>query len=264
MLKKLFALASVTALTGVVASVSAAGCSSTSTTTETPTDSGTGSKDSGGAKEAGGGGQEDPTEDDAGSTPACPPDTDPVAGKDIDDALQSQLGISYKDATPPATSCTAGDITAFDSALKSASAGTTYDDFAASVKAAVSATCYPCLISDGSSTWQPLVIVPTKGGFFNDGACEGALEGNSCGHASFLLSQCIEAECLDCAGDDDNAYDKCTTAALKGACKTILSDAQTACPKAAAGDATCGTLDDSIKYLCGGGSAGDGGADGGN
>jgi hypothetical protein len=246
MIKKMFALASVTALTGLVAAVAASGCSST--TTETSNEAGpVVSNEAGDAKkpvpEAG----EEPDADMTGGT--CPT-TDPI------DATTAP----WKAPTPPKVACTEKQIADLVAYVE-ANPKTDY----AKLKATVTdTTCAKCLFVPDTTNWGPFVE-KADGSFErnNFGGCVAAASGKeSCGKAFSQFDDCLAVACQDCA--DDTATQKCNTAAAKGACKTAASSFATECGNADAVDtcdklATKYTFEAASRALCTNALANDGG-----
>lgn len=223
MLKKIFALASVTALTGLVASVAASGCSSTTVTGADTADTGT-ADSSGDSGRKPTGTVDEPDADVAGAT--CP--------------LTDPLDATTAPWKPPAVDpgkCTEQDIVdlvTYIDGNKSAA----YADIKKVIK---DAGCAACLFVKDGATWGPLVE-KADGTFMrnNFGGCVAVVSGNeACGKSYSQLDDCIDVACQDCA--DDAARTKCMTAALKGACKTA-----TAAYVAACGDDTAVTACDEL------------------
>lgn len=243
MFKKVFALASVTALTGLVASVAASGCSSTTSVSGdeagTVTEAGTDARK---PVEAG-------PEEEAG--PSTCPTTDPI------DATTAPWN-------PPQAlpgSCTEKmitDLVAFVDANKS----TPYADLK---KQITDPTCAACLFVKDGPKWGAFVE-KADGSFLrnNFGGCVAVTSGKeACGKAFSQFDDCLSVACQDCA--DDAATTKCNTAAGKGACKDAAAAFVTEC-----GDATAVSACDDLaktytfeaasRALCVGiGDAGDGG-----
>lgn len=249
MVKKLFALASMTALTGVVVSASSVGCSST--TVNASDDGGGGTTDSGPVADSG-------VKKDGSVTTDSGPGTCPTT--DAIDATQ----YGYKNANIQPGKCTNDMITAlvtFVDNNKSAK----YAD----VKAAVTdADCRACIFQADGATWGPLVE-NAKGELIliNTGGCIEAASGKSeCGKSYHQFEQCLDEACTDCPDGDQTALQNCFKAAAKGACKAANAAIGTECADAIT---TCGnlatkyTFEAPAKALCVGvgdaGDAGDGG-----
>lgn len=244
MVKKLFALASLTALTGAVASVSAAGCSSTPVTPED--EGGTPTTDAG-----------PDVRKDQGVPDTNPPGTGTCPTTEAIDQTQYQ----YKGAAIKTGDCTSADIDALV-AYVDANKTAKYADVKNSV---TSATCKACLFTVDGATWGPLVE-NAKGELIliNSGGCIEAASGKlECGKAYHQFEQCLDEACVDCPEGDDTALSACFKAAAKGACKAANTAITSDCADAIS---TCSdlstkyTFEAPAKALCVGISdAGDGG-----
>lgn len=241
MLKKLFALAGVTALTGAVVAVSAAGCSSTTETTET-TDSGT---TDGGKKEGGGVGEDE----DAG---ACPANV-ALTAADLDGE------IGWKKAAPSPGACSQGDLTQLEANFKDDGIQSYFD-----LGKSVSDACKACVFAkDTDETWGPIVGSADDNGqtgFINFGACFGSIEGDACGKALQYEQFCYNVACNECSTTTTERQSCVEAAGSDGMCKDFGSTTGNACPDIQNTAKKCNTVFDGIKTLCGSG-AGDGGAD---
>jgi len=244
MMKKMFALASVTALTGLVAAVAASGCSSTTSV----------SGDEGGTSvtEAGGDARkpiEAGPEEEAG--PATCPTTDPI------DATTA----AWKPPAAAPGSCTEKqilDLVAFVDANKK----TPYADLKKQVAAGA---CADCLFVKDGDRWGAFVE-KADGSFLrnNFGGCVAITSGKeACGKAFSQFDDCLGVACQDCA--DDAATNKCNTAAGKGACKDAAAAFVKECTDATAVSACDDlsktyTFEAAARALCVGvGDGGDGG-----
>jgi hypothetical protein len=223
--KKLFALASFTAITGIMVATTAAGCSSSSSSTTTPTDGG---------------------KSDAKPPPPPPP---PVVGDDGggDDGGKSgcppttpidAASLPWEDpAAPNLNQCTEANIKAMADAIKAGSVKTD-DDLKAAIGGAAG-TCSKCVFTDATKApWGPLPEVndPKAGNqavTVNVGGCYAlGLKNNACGKALQNLEDCKFTACFDdaCpANPTSTQLQNCFTAAEKGACKAIAASIQTAC-----------------------------------
>jgi hypothetical protein len=232
--KKLFALASVTALTGLMATVAASGCSSTKT-------------------EEGGGGT------DAATTPDVKTDaTKPKPGDDEEEPTSTECkGTTEVDATKlpwkapfvDKGACTAAELAAL---VKYVDENDTakYADW----KGSVPAGCKDCIFGkEADAAWKPL-LENAKGELvgLNVGGCIAiaANGGNAptagsaadkCGQSYQNWFDCRFEACADCPSGDTAALQKCLSAASKAGCKKafdavstvcgdqVISDAETAC-----------------------------------
>lgn len=233
MFKKVFALASFTALTGVIALGSAAGCSSSSSTTSGGDDSGSTVK-----KDASSDRSSTPVDEDAG--PSTCPSTDPVNAADLPWAPPTATQVGK---------CTEQNLTDFQAYLK-ANPSTTNEQFEAYIKSQ-SAACHDCVFTDASKpTWGP---IPTSGGklvTINIGACFALVSGNTeCGHSIQNEFDCEFVACSDCA--DDTAFQSCQKKSQTGACKPFVQAIQTSCKGVPATvDDACGSFIDSMRVQC--------------
>jgi hypothetical protein len=213
--KKLFALASFSAVTGVLVAATASGCSSSTSSTTTTGDAG---KDTGPAKpppppvtgDDGGGG------DAGGGT--CP----------TTDAIDPAT-LPYMDPAPPTPGkCTEADLTALGAAVANAKSD---DD----LKKVISAACATCVFTDANKTgWGALPEVSTSSGpqaaTVNLGGCYQIVTGNkACGQAVQNHLDCQFQACDGCPSGDQTAFDNCIKKADTGACKTEVKNEQTAC-----------------------------------
>lgn len=257
--KKLFALASFTAVAGAFVAASSAGCSSSSTTTTTTTDGGKDGKapppppantDDGGGMDSG---------------PTTCPDTTPITSADID----SQIGWK-----PPAainTSCTDADIAKLNSAFNN-TANKTYDDVIKDITASIGAgNCLNCIVTDKTAANWGVLVKDTMGALPNFGACYAGFPGSNaaCGKANEYLEICVLTACQGCA--DQNSFDACTQSkGIAKACADPIKTLQTACASVTGIDQTdsainkaCGDIVDGASTLCNGGKYDGGVADGG-
>jgi hypothetical protein len=245
MFKKVFALASFTALTGVIALGTAAGCSSSTTSSSSggDTDGSTVKKDASSDRST------TPVDEDAG--PSTCPSTDPVAASDLPWAPPT--------ATNP-NQCTEAMLTEFQQFLKD-NPTTTNDQFEAHIKTA-SQACHDCIFTDASKpTWGP---IPTSGGklvTINIGACFALASGNNnCGQAIQNEFDCEFVACADCA--DDTSFQACQKKAQTGACKPYVQAIQSGCQGVPTTvDDVCGTFIETIRIQCVTANVFDGGAD---
>lgn len=223
--KKLFALASFTAVTGIMVATTAAGCSSSSATTTT-TDGGKSDAkpppppapptDDGGGDDTDGGGT------------GCPPTTP------IDAA-----SLPWEDpAAPIVGACNEKDISSMVAAIKAGSVKTD-DDLKTGLTGGAAGACSKCIFTDATKApWGPLPEVndPKAGAqavTVNIGGCYAlGLKNNACGKALQNLDDCRFTACFDdaCpANPTSTQLQNCFTAAEKGACKAIAAAISTAC-----------------------------------
>lgn len=246
--KRIFALASVTALTGLVASATSAGCSSSDSPGTT-----TGDASVPDVREAKAPFDASEPEEDAGPS-NCP----------ITDKIDAKM-FPWKPPAVAQGSCTDDEIKTLAKAVDD-NAKITYADLK---KAVPNVTCNKCLFGPESGMKWTAMLEDGKGEFsrHNFGGCVAVLSGSDdCGKAFSQYDECLNTACDMCA--DQTAFDKCSTPASKGACKQSLADLQSICGDKI--DAVSGCQDLSVKYLfesaaralCVG--TGDGGVDGGD
>lgn len=209
MVKKLFALASVSALTGLVAAVSAAGCSTTTTVeNEGGTPTGEGGTD---AKRD----QTSPPEEDSG--PGTCPTTDAI------DATK----LPWKSPTKSPGACTPTDLSNLVSFVDT-NDNAKYADWKASV---TNMTCRSCIFGTDGATWAPLV--ENSSGqlvVLNVGGCIAIASGSdNCGKSYQNWFDCRFEACAECPDGDTPALQKCLSAASKGACKAAFDAVGTVC-----------------------------------
>jgi hypothetical protein len=229
--KKLFVLASVTALTGFVA---AAGCSSTETIS-LGTDAGGGantdakkSTSSSSGKPAG-----DDDDDDGGGTATTKSclSTDPI----------DQTKYEYIPAiTPVKGACTDTDTAAFSAFYKAHGADASFKvtDWMATVSQGCSSCIFTTEPGDGGAApeWGPIVVKPNAQGVLsidtvNRGGCIEVVSGSaSCGRAYQQYQDCTLDACLkNCKSQAD--FNACRQDAnvLTTSCKDAFTAVKTVC-----------------------------------
>ncbi len=228
MVKKLFALASVTALSGLVVAVSAAGCTTTTTEEDPVVEAGATETGTVTPKDAG---KKDVEVDD---TPACPPADEIDATK-----------LPWKSPTKQPGACTQADLDALVAFVSTDTSGDT-SKWKTSI---TDAECKACVFAVDGATWAPL-IENAKGqlAMLNVGGCFAIHSGNdACGKAYQNWFDCGFEACGECAGDDSAALNKCRQNANKTACKTAFEDVATVCGDDEVVDAE--TACDGVKYV---------------
>lgn len=241
-MKKLFALASVTALAGVVFASAAVGCSSSGGGTPSDTDGG----DSGPGKDAGKDVNKPDGDDDGPSGGDCP------AAYPGDPPWKSPANVQ--------TVCDQSDIDFIKTeAQKQGETFKQLNDALTARKAA----CASCVFTkEGDAAWGPIVYVGTQGGaFFNYGSCFARAPGGSedCGKAVESFELCADAVCDKDACGSDNATSACVkqVAADKNSCGKFNFTA--ACPNFTSLNNYCNTGLDVIAIMCGPGPLDGGG-----
>ncbi len=226
MVKKLFALASVTALTGLIATAGVAGCSST-TVQATDGDAATAPVDSGKVKP-----KDAAAPDDSGDTPA----TGTCPSLDAIDAT----ALPWAPPAQAIGACTDKSLTDLVAYIEGNS-GAKYADWK---KTVTPAACNACVFGkESEKTWKPLLEDATGQLVgLNVGGCIAiASKDEKCGQSYQNWFDCRFEACKDCANGDTAGLQKCLAAASKGACKpafaavgtvcgdTVIGDAETAC-----------------------------------
>jgi hypothetical protein len=228
MVKKLFALASVTALTGLIGTAAVAGCSST-TVSDTTNEAGGGGVDASGKDAA-----PKPKADAGDDTDAAVSNTCP--SKDPIDATQ----LPWKSPTKLIGSCADKDLTDLVKYVEMNSMAQ-YADWKKSV---ANAACSSCIFGkETDATWKPL-LENAKGQLvgLNVGGCIAIASGSDkCGQSYQNWFDCRFQACADCPNGDTAALQKCLSAASKSACKpafdavtkvctdTVIADAEGQC-----------------------------------
>lgn len=241
MTKKLFALASVTALTGVVAAASAAGCSSTTTVVD----------DAGSSGSSG----------EAGKTEAGKTDTGTSSGEDSGPAVCpttetiDATTFPWKPPTRAPGSCTDNEVDAMISFIEKTPSAT----FKQLQDSITNAACRDCVFAKETTTWAPIVLNSAGTGVvaLNVGGCPAIVSGkDDCGKAIQQWNDCLDEACVDCAEGDSAAAQKCATAANKKACKKAFDDVvgAAACGDAATAQAAldaCNKAEDKYTFIGG-------------
>jgi hypothetical protein len=189
-----------------------------------------------------------PTDDPPAPPPdaaTCPPgDLQPVTAADID----KQVG--YHAAVVSATACTTGDMTTLDTNTKDTTITSFFD-----LGKNLSDTCKACVIAKDTDThWAPIVGTASDNGatgFYDFGACFGAVEGDACGKAIQYSEFCFNIACNKCA-TTSAARQKCVQAAgaKGGFCEAFGTEVVKSCPNVAQTQNICGNIIDAAKFLC--------------
>lgn len=207
--KKMFALASVTTLTGLVLATTGSGCSSKQESSETPE-----AGPEGGGRDAGGKDAADAGEDPGTGT--CPTTTAIDATK-----------LPWKSPTKSPGACTPTDLSNLVSFVDT-NDNAKYADWKASV---TNMTCRSCIFGTDGATWAPLV--ENSSGqlvVLNVGGCIAIASGSdACGKSYQNWFDCRFEACAECPDGDTPALQKCLSAASKGACKAAFDAVGTVC-----------------------------------
>ena len=231
MVKKIFALASITALTGVIAAATAAGCSSTITEPGNTPETGTPVVEAGPKKEAGKPGDEE-----------VEPESKECKGLTEVDAT----GLPWKAPFKSVGDCTQKDLTDLVKYVDDNDMAK-YADWKKSV---ASAACSACIFGkETDATWRPL-LENAKGELvgLNVGGCIAiASNDDKCGQSYQNWFDCRFEACGDCPSGDTAALQKCLSAASKGGCKKAFDAVSTVCgdEKIGAAETAC----DSDKFV---------------
>ena len=248
--KKLFALASVSAIAGLMTTVTASGCSST--TTETSSSS-SGSTGDGGTKDATVKDRTVVPGDDEEEVTDCPQNV-PLTEADLDKE------IGWKEAKKTPGACTPTDLTQLEANFKDTGIKSYFD-----LGKQLSTECFACVFAkDTDANWGPIVGTAENNGetgFVNFGACFGAVEDPACGKALQYEQFCYNIACNECATTSTERQ-KCTEkAGSSGMCTEFGDTTATACPNIQTSAKQCNSIIDAAKTLCGSGTAADAGQD---
>jgi hypothetical protein len=170
----------------------------------------------------------------------CPPPATPLTAADLDKE------VGYHAAIISATACTTGDITT----LETNSNDTTIKSFFDLGKN-LSDTCKSCVLAKDTDThWAPIVGTASDNGatgFYDFGACFGAVEGDACGKAVQYSEFCFNVACNKCSNRD-----ACVKKAggKGGYCEAFGAEVVKSCPNVQQTTALCGNIIDAAKYLC--------------
>ena len=239
MVNKLFALASVTALAGLVSAVGVAGCSETVVESPATTDSGT---DGGKTK-----GDAGPVTDDDDDTeePLCYSE-DPVTGLSE---------VKYSPANVAAGACKTTVEKTINEFIDN-NQQVSWDDLKAEVSTKEGASCSACVFSkDSDAKWAPIVQADNGGAGLNVGGCVELASGKeACGRAVYVWNLCLDAVCDKCTDDADKK--DCYQGAQGTSCKEASDALGTECGNNVNSYLTaCNDLFKAIKAQC----IGDGG-----
>lgn len=239
--KKLFALASVSAIAGLMTAATASGCSSTTTT-----ESGSSSGSTDGGKDSGGSTKDrtpvgDQEEDEEPSD--CPADV-PLTAADLD----KEIGWKPAKATPGA--CTAQDITQLEANFKDTGIKTYFD-----LGKDLSTECFGCVFAkDTDANWGPIVGTAENDGqtgFVNFGACFGEVEDEACGKALQYEQFCYNIACNECSSTSTERQKCVEKAGSSGMCTEFGDTTAKACPNIQSSAKKCNSIIDAAKTLCG-------------
>ena len=234
MVKKLFALASVTALTGLMAAVAASGCSSSTVVDATPlTEAGPDAK----VPPKDSGKEPDPEETGAATCPTTTPVT------------EADIGLTWVAPGAPQSVCIQKNLDDLKALFAAGKGSAKYTD----IEKTLGTTCAPCVFTAKAGPRWGLLVKDGANVIADNslGACFGALSTAECGKARFEIDSCLEIACpqTDCGTD----LKICSTKALKGACKSFVTPYTKACPDEQTLLDNCTNFTRIIEVTCGGG-----------
>ncbi len=204
MLKKLFALASLTALTGLLASIAASGCSSETTVTTLD-----GSTDA----------SRDRSTQPIDSGPVTCPTEEPI----------DTSAYKWRSPTLSPGACTEANLQALITYTEN-NEDATFKQLRDHL-ATISTTCASCAFGTDGTTWPPMVLTSTGNlSVLNVGGCIAIASGSDgCGKAYQAWFECRFEACADCPDGDTTGFRSCLTAASQGACSAAIDKVLDAC-----------------------------------
>lgn len=239
-MNRMFALAGITAISGVMMAASAVGCSSGD-------DHGADQGGDAGGDARSGAQHPPPTEEPQDAGPGTCPTTTPISSADI----EQQLG---KWASPGAveTSCEQSDIDAIKALFAKSTGGSVkYDD----IKTAVSAKCKDCMFTPVAGTRWGMFVDTDQGVLDNtSGACFAIQKDDACGKARFEWETCVSVACSQKDCGTQSAVAQCIPKTFDGACKDTTTAYTAACPNEKELVAGCENIYQTIVLTCGGGA----------
>lgn len=204
MVKKLFALASVTGLTGLVAAITAAGCSSTTETQATNDGGSSGTTDSGKKTDSG----KTPTDTDEPAAPSCK-----------DTAATFTKSTINPPTTQQASACDSAAIDALAAACLEDPADTKGTKCKDARALAANKTCADCVFgTKADANWKVINVEAGKTAQFNQAGCITHVTGvPGCGEAYIQILRCANTFCPG---------DKCADQASATACFNEIKGAE--------------------------------------
>jgi hypothetical protein len=196
MLRKLFALASISVFGCVVSATGMFGCSETANTPA----SDAGSADSADGKDSGKPGEDEPDEKLCYSQ-------DPI---DVSTVL-------YKPARFQLGSCSRDVFDVIEDEILAKGGTLGPADLKEAIAAKESAACAECVVADDGDTWAPIVSSADGNSVLNLGGCFEAMSGRAaCGKAVQQWMACLSTACSSC--QDQTEYQSCTNDVQQSAC----------------------------------------------
>ncbi len=221
MVKRILALASVSALTGLVSAVAAAGCSSNDPEQKTSLEAGAPGLPEGGAKGEGGSSSSSSGGDNGDDPPAC-----------METGTIDATKFPYATAKKAPNACSAKEL---DDLAKyfTNKAQNTEDISIADWKKSVGDTCAKCVFSDSTAAeWSPILVKGDKLDNVNRGGCIEIASGKrSCGEAYQRVAECRLAACVDTC-KEAKAFTQClqdVEGIFSGPCKGAYDTLQKEC-----------------------------------
>jgi len=235
MVKKMFALASVTALSGLMAAVAASGCSSTTTVDNPGAETGVPDAKLEAAVKP------DTSVDTDAPADTCPAPT-PITATDI--------GLTWVAPGAPQAVCDQSNLDALKKVFADGKGSAKYTD----IEKSLGATCAACVFTPkAGARWGVIIKDGTNIAADNSsGSCYAQNSTAECGKATFELDACVDIACPQSECTDAAACTKKAVAA-KGPCATFTKAFQTGCPDAAALGDLCDNFIKTIVASCGGG-----------
>lgn len=232
--RKLFMVASIAAVAGVLTTTAVPGCSSTTEEPATVNDAGGGTDTS-----------VKPPNKDTG--PEEPVDTGPAACPPTTPFAEADFPRKWMPPAPVEDVCDQAAIDRLKVAFKGAAMGLKFSD----IKTALGAPCAACVFSSVGTdaslapNWSVYVETSAPGAAAvtaidnRTASCFARLTTPACGKARSLFETCLRVACAkstdtftNCASDSD--VTKCTPKAIMGACKGLTTAYDTACGLSAA------------------------------
>jgi hypothetical protein len=210
MVKKLFAVASVTALTGLVSTATVAGCSSDPEVRDTPSDGG-----------------QDATPD--GNPPPVPPvdsGPEPPGTCMVSDPIDATKG-PYKSPRIKEGACDTGAVKLIED-LVASNKDATLDELKVAL-ADYSTECAACVFAEEGDTWAPVVESGGKIVLLNSGGCIEIVSGKAdCGRTSQQWINCIDVACSECPAEEKEECDR-DAQQVGGPCREARAAVAAAC-----------------------------------
>jgi hypothetical protein len=207
MVNKLFALASVSALSGVVVAASASGCSSTQVITE-QVDSGHDARAAIGDNE------------------------EPVAPQCMVDQVLDATSVPYLPARVEPGSCTLQVIKTLEDLVANKPDGLPFSDVKKAIQGydpTYGPKCAACVFAAATDHWAP-IVEDGSNVIVNTGGCMEVVSGNTaCGKAWQQFDTCTNYGCQNCSSDADKQNCYGAVGAPGGPCEAATTAVKSAC-----------------------------------